>query len=166
MCYLSLVLPCFSATVAQPQRCGANIWRHVLTIRRVNWRGRVGRHEDFDGLVRVADGPIVETALNAVVASILACLKRLTESVVRLRPSVNAANVHLEEVGKLNVRRAKAAKLFRLRYELGAKVCRPTFWLRAFRLRRRLSENTTRGELSRLLCLAFAARVRTLAPSL
>lgn len=138
----------------------------MLAVRRINWRGCIGRHEDFDGLVRVADGPIVETALNAVVASVLACLKRLTESVVRLRPAIDAANVHLKEVGKLNVRRTETAQLFRLRYELGAKVCRSAFWLRTFRLWWWLSEDATRSELSGLLCLAFAARVRAFSASL
>lgn len=166
MCYLSLVLPCFGAAIAQPQRCGANIWRHVLTVRRINWRGRIGRHEDFDGLVRVADGPIVETALNPIVARVLACLKRLTESVVRLGPAINASNIYVEEVSKLNVRRAEAAELFCLRYELRPIVGGAAFWFRTFRLWRWLRENATRGEFGGLLCLAFTARVRTPAPSL
>lgn len=135
----------------------------MLSVRRVNRGRRIGGHEDFDGLVRVSDGPIVEAALYAIVASVLACLKRLTESVMRLRPSVNAANIHIEEVGQLDIRCAKAAKLFRLRYELRAEVSRSALWLWTFRLWRWLGEYATRSELSRLLRLAFTARV--VAPS-
>lgn len=71
MFYLSLVSPCFSASIAQPERGGGYIRRNVLAIWRVNGRRRIGRHEYFDRLVRVSDGPIVKAALYPIVANIL-----------------------------------------------------------------------------------------------
>ncbi len=109
----------------------------MLSIRCVDRSRRVGRHEDFHGLVRVADGPIVETALNPIVASVLARPKRLTERIVRLRPPIDAADVAFKEVGKLNVGGAKAAQFFRLRHIILLEVCRPAcFWLCRFVCRR------------------------------
>jgi len=94
----------------KPVQRGADVGRDVDLVRHDHRRGVTAPGDDLLGARGVADGTLIERALDAVVGKVLAGPERGGERVMLAAPAVESADADTERLGDLDVRRAVAAQ--------------------------------------------------------
>jgi hypothetical protein len=105
----ALVAPLAGSPVGQPDLGGAGIRRHVLEVLGVD--GLAVVLHDLDRVVAVADGALIERALDAIVRRAFSDLERLAKVPVGRAP--NRPRRDTEGLGKIGIGRAELAHLRR-----------------------------------------------------
>jgi hypothetical protein len=68
---LGLVAPLIGPAVLEPEDCRRGVRHDVFHERRVDWRISTSRHENLDRILRVANGSLIQAALDTLVRRFL-----------------------------------------------------------------------------------------------